>query len=278
MLSIVIPCQEDEALLFPTLKSIFKNNFNLRCFEVILICNKEVHVPEKLEKFSIKIHKGGFKGQAQALNYGLTVAHGEIFCTTKPGCIVASNWLSKIVDFFQRNPDIAGVGGPVFPCLEYGTRIQKIASQIFYEEQEFPSKVIFLKPGSYKGLLHATNSAFQKEIIASMGFDESFKYDYDFDICWRMTRKGYRLAYNPEMRVRYIFPFRMWNLLRRYYHWGKESIILRRKHSYEKGIKDYLYIPYGTIRSFFQPSPFISRKKLLRLIQHVAFDMGCFRA
>jgi len=274
MLSVLIPCQEDDILLFPTLKSIFVNQFGLQDFEVLLICSDSIHVSENVKQFPVQIHSGVFKGQAQALNWGLERTRGDIVCTTKPGCVVASNWLSEITRFLQYNPEVDGVGGPVLPCWEYGTKTQRLASQIFHEEQRFPDSVTFLKIDNYQGLLHATNSAFRKEVLKPLKFDESFSYDYDFDICWKMLQKGNRLAYNPEMKVRYIFPLSMYNLLNRYYCWGRENVILRRRYSYQTGLKPHLYAPYHIVRSLLQPSSFISRKNRLRLVQHLAFNLG----
>jgi len=122
--------------------------------------------------------------------------------------------------------------------------------------------------------LHATNSAFRKEALKPLKLDESFSYDYDFDVCWKMLRKGYRLAYNPGMKVRYIFPLSMCGLLNRYYCWGRENVILRRRYSYQTGLKSHLYAPYRMVRSLLEPSSIISRKKMLRFVQHLAFNLG----
>lgn len=278
MLSVIIPCQEDAILLFPTLKSIFSNDFRRQDFEVLLICGDDVLISKrKVNEFPVQIHSGAFKGQAQALNWGLERTRGDIICTTKPGCVVASDWLSEIARFLQRCPSVDGIGGPVLPCLEYGTKLQILASQIFSEEQGFPTSVVVPKLGSYQGLFHATNSAFRKEVLASVKFDESLTYAYDFDACWKMLRKGNRLVYNPEMKVRCMFPSGLQSILRRYYVWGKEQVIVQRKHFIGTDLKALLYTPYSTIRSCLQPSSPVSKKKLLTLVQHLAFNLGCTR-
>jgi cellulose synthase/poly-beta-1,6-N-acetylglucosamine synthase-like glycosyltransferase len=277
MLSVIIPCQEDNDLLFLTLKSIFSNNFIPQDFEVLLICSNRIPISKGKVEFPIQVHSGIFRGQAQALNWGLKRASGDIICTTKPGCVVASDWLSKITRFLQHYPSVGGVGGPVLPCSKYGTQLQKLASEIFSEEQAFPTSVVVPKLGRYQGLFHATNSAFRKEVLTSVRFDESLIYGYDFDACWRMLRRGIQLVYNPEVKVRYMFPVGVQSILRRYYVWGKEKVIVRKKNFLEMGFKEFLYTPYGTVRSLLQPASVVSRKKLLMLIQHLAFNLGCAR-
>jgi cellulose synthase/poly-beta-1,6-N-acetylglucosamine synthase-like glycosyltransferase len=276
MISIIVPCQEDEILLSPTLNSLFSQTCS-QSFEVLLICSLDFNVQERVNRFPVKVFSKDFGCQAEALNYGLSLASGDLICLTKPGCVVDSDWLLEIDRFFQKNPKVDGVGGPVLPCWEYGTKTQKLASQIFHEEQVFPDSVTFLKPGNSQGLLHATNSAFRREALKPIKFDESFSYDYDFDACLKLLRKGCRLAYNPDIKVQYIFPLSMFDLLNRYYCWGKDKIILQKKYFSGMDVMSYLYSPYNMVRALWEPSSFVSTKKLLRFVQHLAFNLGCVR-
>lgn len=277
MISVMIPCQEDDILLFPTVSSIFRNQVCSQDFEVLLIRSHDFLVPEKVSQFPVKVYSGSFDCQAQALNSGLNLARGNIVCTTKPGCVVAPDWLGEIDEFFQQNPEVDGVGGPVLPSSDYGTEIQRLASEIFNEEQGFPDSMTILGIGNFRGLLHATNSAFRTEAIKEIGFDECLDYDYDFDICWKMVRKRHHLVYNPRMRVRYIFPLNLRSLLKRYYCWGKEKIILQKRYAHGIPLKSLFYTPYNTVRALLEPSPLVSTKKLLRFVQHLAFNAGSIR-
>jgi hypothetical protein len=67
----------------------------------------------------------------------------------------------------------------------------------------------------------------------------------------------------------------MRDLLRRYYSWGKEKVILEKRHPPRSGFVSSLYPPYIAVRGVFEPSAFISSKKLLRFVQHLAFNVGC---
>lgn len=274
MLSVVIPCQEDGSLLFPTLKSIFSNTFPAKSFEVLLIRNENNYVPKRASSFPIQQYQIDSGSQAQALNYGLEKAKGDPICITKPGVIVSHNWLDTIARFFERSPNVHGVGGPVWPCLENGIRIQKLASQIFFEEQGFPDSTTMTRPGHYQTYLHSTNSAYRKDALKSLRFDASFVYDYDFDLCYRMLQTGRRLMYNRDMKVQYIFPSSLRDLVRRYYIWGKEKVILRKKYSPQTQWRSYFYGPYDAARSFLLPPSHMSTKKMLRFVQHMAYFLG----
>jgi cellulose synthase/poly-beta-1,6-N-acetylglucosamine synthase-like glycosyltransferase len=277
MISVIIPCQEDDILLFPTVDSIFSNHVCSQDFEVLLICSLGFAVPEKVNQFPVKVFFENFECQAEALNWGVSRAHGDLVCTTKPGCIVASDWLAEIDEFFQRNPWVEGVGGPVLPASGYGTKIQRLASEIFSEEQRFPESVTILEMDNFRGLIHATNSAFRKKVLSELRFDAFFDYDYDFDVCWKMVRKKHRVVYNPNMKVKYIFPLSMRSLLRRYYRWGMEKIALQKRYSPKMDYTSVFFMLYNTVRSVLEPSPFVSTKKLLRFVQHLAFNTGSLR-
>jgi cellulose synthase/poly-beta-1,6-N-acetylglucosamine synthase-like glycosyltransferase len=277
MISVIIPCQEDGILLFPTVDSIFSNQVCSQDFEVLLVCSRGFAVTEKVNQLPVKVFSENFYCQAEALNWGVSHAHGDLVCTTKPGCVVASDWLAEIDEFFQRNPEVDGVGGPVLPAFDYGTKIQRLASEIFNEEQGFPDSVTILDVDNCRGLLHATNSAFRKKVFSELTFDAFFDYDYDFDVCWKMMRKKHRVVYNPRMKVRYIFPLSMCSLLKRYYCWGKEKIVLQKRYSPRMDFKSLFFTPYNTVRSLLEPSSFMSTKKLLRFVQHLAFNTGSLR-
>jgi biofilm PGA synthesis N-glycosyltransferase PgaC len=274
MLSVIVPCQEDGNLLSPTLSSLFKNIFPTKGFEVLVVRGSHQPIPESVKHFPIHEYQVSFNGSAKALNFGITKAEGDTICTTKPGCIVASDWLEEIDSFFQHNPSIDGVGGPVLPFWSLGTKVQRLASQIFSEEQSFPDSVVVPEVGSFQALFHATNSAFRRNVLESIKFDEFFRYDYDFDACFRMLLRGNRLVFNPKMKVRYIFPSSLRNILARYYYWGLEKAMLRKRYSSKTSLNSQAYPFYNAFRSLLQPAPLISTKKMLRFVQHVAYTAG----
>lgn len=277
MITVIVPCQEDDILLFPTVDSIFSNKACSQDFEVLLVCSREFTIPESVNRFPVKVFRGDFNRQAEALNWGVSQAHGDLVCTTKPGCIVASDWLAEIDEFLQRQLEVEGVGGPVLPASDYGTKIQRLASEIFNEEQGFPDSVTILDMDNWRGLLHATNSAFRKRALSGLKFDAFFDYDYDFDMCWKLVQKNHRMAYNPRMKVKYIFPLSLRSLLRRYYRWGREKIVLQKRYSPGIELKSIFYTAYNTVRALLEPSAFVSTKKILRFVQHLAFNTGSIR-
>jgi glycosyltransferase involved in cell wall biosynthesis len=282
MLSIIVPCMESETYLQATLKSIYENVFPPEGFEVLVIRREDAPNLANKEGYSIREYRGPFRGQAEALNYGITKTKGDTICVTRPGCLVATDWLQEVDNYFRGNPSIDALGGPVLPFLKAGTKIQRLAAQVFYEEQHFPESAIFLQMGSLTGLFHATNAAFRKEVLETVAFDASFCYDYDFDACWRMLRKGHQLIFYPRMRIRRISPSALREILAMYYRWGVENTVLKKRYNLKLGLKSYTFPFYNTLRSFLEPTLITStnalERRLLRLVQHIAFYTGVMRA
>jgi hypothetical protein len=274
MISVVIPCLEDEMLLHLTLASIACALSPVQGVEVLVVHGGHVRHSTSSEKLPVQEYHGPFKRQAEALNFGIMRAKGDIICTTKPGCIVASDWLIQIEHFLKHYPTVDGVGGPVFPSRDFGNKIQRLASQIFSEDSRFPRSIVFLGPNKLQPLFHATNNAFRRRVFESVEYDRSFSYDFDFDISWRLLRMGHRLAFNPKMCIDYIFPFTLRKILCRYYAWGKDYTLLMKRYYGGMNVVNLTLPFYNLVRFFVDPRHLVSSKKLLELVQLTSFNLG----
>jgi len=53
------------------------------------------------------------RGKSRAINKAVRQARGEILAITDDDCLVSKNWLTAIVGDFDRDPQLAAVGGRV---------------------------------------------------------------------------------------------------------------------------------------------------------------------
>ncbi|MFC1698591.1 glycosyltransferase [Candidatus Omnitrophota bacterium] len=97
--------------------SILHNTY--RDFEFLIVDQstdkKTAQIVEKLmstDKRITYLHMKA-KGKTKALNLGIKESRGVIIAQTDDDCIVAQDWLEKIVGAFQRNPDAVVVFGSV---------------------------------------------------------------------------------------------------------------------------------------------------------------------
>lgn len=144
-------------------------------------------------------------GQVAALNAGLHRATGEIVAITDDDCRPHSNWLRAIAHRFAEDPRIGGVGGRdivhhgdvidggsarrVGRVTWYGRHIGNHHLQAALQDVEF---------------LKGANMAFRRELLD--GFDPALRGEgaqvcNDMRASLSVVRRGYRLVYDPAVRV-----------------------------------------------------------------------------
>jgi hypothetical protein len=62
------------------------------------------------------------------------------------------------------------------------------------------------------------------------GFDEALRYGEDVDLVWRLTEAGWRVRYEPGVRVAHVEPTTRLGLLARRYVYGTSAAPLARRH------------------------------------------------
>jgi glycosyltransferase involved in cell wall biosynthesis len=116
---------------------------NYPAFEIVLVDNRAQSKSDDSQAIwsetrdvasggakSIRVIREGRRGLSFARNTGVLAAHGEIVAFTDDDVEVDANWLSGIVEAFNRTDDIKCVTGLVIPA-ELETEAQEIC-EIFY--------------------------------------------------------------------------------------------------------------------------------------------------
>ncbi len=78
---------------------------------------------------------------------------------------------------------------------------------------------------------YTANFAVRRQVLLSLGpFDVTMKTGHDVDLCCRLLRGGYRIAYVPEALVAHVHRDSFRKVLRRLYQYGRGVPPLFRKH------------------------------------------------
>jgi O-antigen biosynthesis protein len=278
LLSVVIAALNSASTISITLKSIFANKYPRSQFEVIVVDNgSSDNTVEVASKFPVRIVHCPNRGIGCAKNYGMRMAAGEIVCFTDSDCYVEVDWLEKIATFFDKNPDVAGMGGPVFQYPFSQTKVQELTGEIFAEEQNYPSVPTRLKYGSGRVFLYGTNSAYRKKALMEVGGLVEPGGSF-LKLCWRLTRKNFILVFYPNIRVQHIFSTNLRGVLRQHYRWGaKYGTMVKRNLGVKASLKEIVYCSNTCARrlvSLLVPGK--TEKKLLSLIQRLFYSYGYF--
>ena len=203
--SVVVCTYNRKNLLKSCLNSIYAQDYPKSNFEVIIVDGGSTDGTEELCKEFPRIRfitETKF-GLAYARNKGAEIARGSIVAYTDDDCIVDKQWLMNLVDGFNFNENVVGVGGQVLPA----------------HPELIPEKILvraalgIMDHGESQKLnqcLLTSNVAFKKQIFNITKFDETLGTTRrgklilcgeDTDFCQTLLGLGYNLLYEPKAKV-----------------------------------------------------------------------------
>ncbi len=149
-------------------------------------------------------------GFAKANNQGIKASKGQFVLLINPDTYVCPNSLKTLLAEMKANSDIGAVG-PALIDRKNGYQISFGKKVGFFSEA---AKKLFLnrffrwrlqKKPKRKDVqwLSAACLMTRKDVLERVGmFDENFfLYFEDIDLCMRIRKKGWRLAYLPDVKV-----------------------------------------------------------------------------
>lgn len=137
-------------------------------------------------------------GKSHALNVGIREAKGEIVAFIDDDCIPGSGWLGNILREFDSDPELSVVGG----------RIE------LYDKRDLPQTLLLLSSHTivrsvgqvFAPTVIGGNLASKRSVLMAVhGYDPLLgpgavcKAAEDIDLVYRILRKGFKIAYSPEV-------------------------------------------------------------------------------
>ncbi|MDD5288138.1 MAG: glycosyltransferase [Dehalococcoidales bacterium] len=233
--TVVIPVLNSENTIAKCLNSI-RMNVTKYNYEIIVVDAGSIdHTVEIAEYYADKVLQG--KPFTINRNEGIKNAQGEIICFTDSDCSVPENWLDGLIDGLkelnEKDPKIAGVGGPNTPVLDKPSSIELAISYAMRSPLvSFKARNTAVYSG-YREVTHnpPMNSACFKIILDEIGgFVEESGYPEDLDLDARIIKHGYKLYYLPEVLVFHKHKSNLEAFIRQMRDFGMKRCRVNRQH------------------------------------------------
>lgn len=200
----------------------------------------------------VKLIKTSNKNLATSRNTGLPHCTGDVIGMTDDDAAVFPDWVTQMKRAHREHPEAGAIGGPVIAMDR-----RKLASRIA-EKVTFPS---WSEPG-YRRTLPTVNLSYKAEVIRRVGAqDEALWTSEDVDYNWRMQLLGYKVYFDPEIRVYHHHPRSLRELWRKHYSYGRGYFMLRSKwrdmysiYPHQMAtVKDWLKVGNFLLFPFYEP-------------------------
>ena len=220
--SIIVASYNNEQTIEECLKSILALDYPAGFFEVIVMdgASRDSTV-RKAQQYAVKVVSIRLNAPA-AYNYAMkNVAVHEVLGFIDSDAKVEPQWLRKLVPHLDE-PQVAGASG----CIETWNAQNPWAKSIGYELKNRYSRI-----GKYTTRIATMNLLLKKAVIEEAGgWDESLASQYDTDLGFRLSAKGYRLAYEPSAVCYHFNRPTLRAYFRQQFQYGKNTLKLYFKH------------------------------------------------
>jgi cellulose synthase/poly-beta-1,6-N-acetylglucosamine synthase-like glycosyltransferase len=219
--TIIVAAYNSEDTIEECLKSILAQNYPADAFEVIVMDGGSKDATVKIaEQFSIKVLSIRLNCPA-AYNYATKIASNPILGFIDADAKVEVEWLNKLIPHLVE-PKVAGVSG----SIETWNQNNPWARSIGYE-----LRTRYRRIGKYTGRIATMNLLLKKFVIEEAGgWDEKLPSQYDTDLGFRISAKGYRIAYEPNAVCYHFNRPTLKAYYRQQLQYGKNTLKLYFKH------------------------------------------------
>lgn len=196
-------------------------------FEVIVVddgCQQPVGqevFPTRLQESGRILRSPVNQGPAAARNLGARFASGEYLAFTDDDCAPASDWLRRLQEAFDEDPDIA-CGGPLVDAkhaCHYASASHAILDVVYGYYNSDPKNAQFMGTANF--------AVPAKRFAEIGGFNEAFRTSEDREFCRRWVLSGRRMVYAPEAVVKHHQESNLGGFVLRHFHYGRGAYRFR---------------------------------------------------
>jgi cellulose synthase/poly-beta-1,6-N-acetylglucosamine synthase-like glycosyltransferase len=219
--SIIVAAYNSQDTIEECLKSILAQNYPRDSLEIIVMDGGSKDNTVKIaQQFPIKVFSIHLNCPA-AYNYAHKIAQHSVLGFIDSDAKVEENWLQKLVPLLNE-PNVAGVSG----SIETWNVDNPWARCVGYELKNRYQRI-----GKYTGRIATMNLLMKKTVIEEAGgWDEKLPSQYDTDLGFRISAKGYKIAYEPSALCYHFNRPTLKAFYRQQLQYGKNTLKLYFKH------------------------------------------------
>lgn len=220
--TLIVTTFNNEETIDNCLKSIFNLNYPKDLLEIFLIdaCSKDSTV-DIAKKYPIKLISKCFNAP-EAYNFAIKNIKTKIIGFIDSDAKLDPNWLKILVKYLS-DPQVAGISG----SIETWNKENKWARSIGYDLENRYDRI--KKPVIR---IATMNLLMKKKIIEEVGgFDENLPSQYDTDIGFRISEKGYQILLNSEAKCYHFNRANLKSYFLQQLQYGKNTLKLYFKHN-----------------------------------------------
>jgi len=219
--SILVATYNSELTIDACLKALFELEYPKELLEVIVVdgCSKDATL-EIAQKYPVKVVSEPLSAPA-AYNYAMKIVSSDILGFVDSDAKVEKEWLSKLVAHLG-DPQVAGISGDI----ETWNTENIWARSIGYD---LKSRYARLKKTVLR--VATMNLLLKKSVIEEVGgFDENLPSQYDTDLGFRITSRGYKILFEPDAKCYHFHRSTVKSYFRQQLQYGKNTAKLYLKH------------------------------------------------
>lgn len=238
-ISVVIPTYNEELGIAKCIESI-KNN-TIKPLEIIVADGGSNDKTVKIAKDAgATVLNNPNRTAASGRNVGIAKAKGEIIAFTDGDNYADENWLKNILEEFEADDQLDGLGGKVIPAPPR-SKVEEFWGNLWLKGiMPFGDTEYYVSERSLKDSFITANCAYKKALLDKLkGFDEWFGNNAeDVDLCWRALDSGAKLKYSPKPIIIARSPHKMKDMKKKSFRDGVSSTKLQKIYGPKKGSFD----------------------------------------
>lgn len=232
LVSIVIPCRNEEKFIAKCLDSMLKQNYPEDKLEILVVDGMSTDKTREIledykEKHGIKIIENPKRITPIALNLGVKNSTGDVVIIFGAHAFAENNFVSKNVEFiFKKKADC--VGGVIKSIGEnyWGKVISLVMSSPFGV-----GNALFRYAKEAKYVDTVAFGAYRREVFKKIGlFDDKFKFGQDAEFNFRLSKSGGKIFLSPEIESYYYVRSSIIKLWRQYFRYGRSKSTMAKRH------------------------------------------------